>query len=158
MTGKRSPARRISRSGGFRSGTDWLERTPKSGPTNGRSRRREPRARAPAPPACRKRKTSMDLLAQQPMAPVRRGSRRLQLALSLVFMFMSLQGLSLRADVCDPTKLAGPYGFQLSGETTISGESKPVSNVGRMALAGDGGISGYSTAMFAGYLLGNQIG
>ena len=51
----------------------------------------------------------------------------------------------------------GPIGFQLSGETTISGESKPVANVGRMALAGDGGISGYSTAMFAGYLLGNPV-
>jgi hypothetical protein len=99
----------------------------------------------------------MDLLAQQPMAPVRRGSRRLQLALSLVFMFMSLQGLSLRADVCDPTKLAGPYGFQLSGETTISGESKPVSNVGRMVLAANGAISGYSTTMFAGFLLGNPV-
>src|ERR1017187_10071800 len=141
MTGKRSRVKRISRSGGFRSDTDWLERTPKGGPTSGPPRRRDPLARATAPPACRN--TSMDLLAQQPMAPVRRGSRRLQLALSLAFMFMSLQGLSLRADVCDPTKLAGPYGFQLSGETTISGESKPVSNVGRMVLDAHGAISGY---------------
>jgi hypothetical protein len=91
----------------------------------------------------------------QPMAPVRRGNRRLRLALSLVFI--SVPGLPLCADVCNPTALVGAYGFQLSGETTISGESKPVSNIGRMVLAADGGITGYSTAMFAGFLLGNPV-
>jgi hypothetical protein len=66
-------------------------------------------------------------------------------------------GLPLCADVCNPAVLQGPYGFQLSGDTTISGESKPVSNLGRMVLAADGGISGYSTTMFAGILLGNPV-
>jgi|SRR5580658_2335587 hypothetical protein len=63
----------------------------------------------------------------------------------------------LSADVCNPTALQGSYGFQLSGDTTISGEKKPVSNVGRMVLGADGGISGYSTVMFAGLLLGNPV-
>lgn len=65
--------------------------------------------------------------------------------------------LPLCADVCNPANLQGPYGFQLTGDTTISGESRPVSNVGRIILAADGGISGYSTVMFAGYLLGNPV-
>jgi hypothetical protein len=65
--------------------------------------------------------------------------------------------LPLCADVCNPTDLQGPYGFHLSGETTISGHSMPVANIGRMVLAADGGISGSSTVMFAGYLLGNPV-
>jgi hypothetical protein len=65
--------------------------------------------------------------------------------------------LRLSADVCNPADVQGPYGFQLSGDTTISGESKPVSNIGRLVLAADGGISGYSTVMFAGLLLGNPV-
>jgi hypothetical protein len=71
--------------------------------------------------------------------------------------FVLAVGLPLCADVCNPASLQGPYGFQLSGDTTISGESKPVSNVGRMLLAADGTISGYSTVMFAGLLLGNPV-
>jgi hypothetical protein len=66
-------------------------------------------------------------------------------------------GLPLCADVCDPKNLQGPYGVQLSGETNISGDAKPVTNIGRMVLAEDGTISGYSTVMFAGYLLGNPV-
>jgi hypothetical protein len=61
------------------------------------------------------------------------------------------------ADVCNPAELPGTYGVQLSGNTTISGESKPVSNIGRIVLAADGGISGSSTVMFAGLLLGNPV-
>jgi hypothetical protein len=69
---------------------------------------------------------------------------------SILLTLIGVPGLALGADVCNPTDLQGTYGFQLSGKTTISGESKPVSNVGRMVLAGDGTISGYSTVMFAG--------
>src|SRR5579871_394680 len=76
---------------------------------------------------------------------------------SLLLILISALGLPLWADVCDPKDLQGTYGFQLSGETTISGQSKLVANVGRMVLAGDGEISGYSTVMFAGMLLGNPI-
>jgi hypothetical protein len=78
---------------------------------------------------------------------------RLALSLTLILAL----GLPLCAEVCNPKDLLGPYGFQLSGETTISGESKPVAAIGRMVLADDGKISGYSTAMFAGYLLGNVV-
>jgi hypothetical protein len=90
---------------------------------------------------------------EQVAKPALRNYMRWTLPLTWIF----LAGLPLCADVCNPADLQGPYGFQLSGETTISGESKPVTNIGRMVLAGDGGISGYSTVMFAGYLLGNPI-
>jgi hypothetical protein len=90
---------------------------------------------------------------EQMVGPTFRNSMRVALSLTWIF----LMGLPVCAEVCNPTDLQGPYGFRLSGETTISGESKPVTNMGRMVLAGDGGISGYSTTMFAGFLLGNPI-
>ncbi len=77
--------------------------------------------------------------------------------LSLLLTSILALGLPLCAEVCNPKDLQGPYGFQLSGETNISGESKPVATIGRMVLTDDGGISGYSTVMFAGYLLGNPV-
>jgi hypothetical protein len=61
------------------------------------------------------------------------------------------------ADVCDPAKLAGAYGFELSGHTTISGDSKPVVSVGRLVFDGQGVLSGYSSVNFAGYFLGNPV-
>ena len=45
------------------------------------------------------------------------------------------------ADACDPAKLGGAYGFQLSGQTTISGDSKPVVSVGRLVFDGHGVLS-----------------
>jgi hypothetical protein len=66
-------------------------------------------------------------------------------------------GLPLCAEICNPTDLQGTYGFRLPGETNISGEPKPTTNIGRILLAEDGRITGYSTAMFAGYLLGNPV-
>jgi len=78
---------------------------------------------------------------------------RLALLLTLIFAL----GLPACAEVCNPEDLQGPYGFQLSGETNISGELKPVADIGRIVLAQDGTISGYSTVMFAGYLLGNPV-
>jgi hypothetical protein len=77
--------------------------------------------------------------------------------LTLLLLSVSLLGLPLCADVCNPKDLQGAYGFQLSGVTTISGEAKPVTNLGRVILAEGGVISGYSTAMFAGFLLGNPV-
>ena len=69
-----------------------------------------------------------------------------------------LLGLPLFAgDVCNPNDLQGPYGFQLSGQTTISGVSQPATGVGRVVLDGNGKISGYSSVMFAGLLLGNPV-
>lgn len=75
----------------------------------------------------------------------------------LLLPLILVLGLPLCADVCNPSDFQGPYGFRLSGETTISGESKPVASLGRLVLASDGKITGYSTAMFAGYLLGNPV-
>lgn len=63
----------------------------------------------------------------------------------------------VRADVCDPKQFAGAYGFQLSGETTISGDAKPTVSVGRLVFDGTGNVTGYSSAQYAGYLQGNPI-
>ena len=90
-------------------------------------------------------------------APGFREEKAHYMRLALLLTLISVPGLPLCADVCNPKDLQGPYGFQLSGETTISGESQPVTNMGRMLFAGDGGISGYSTVMFAGLLLGNPV-
>ena len=61
------------------------------------------------------------------------------------------------ADACDPAKLEGAYGFQLSGHTTISGDSKPVVSMGRLVFDGHGVLSGYASVNFAGYFLGNPV-
>ena len=59
--------------------------------------------------------------------------------------------------VCDTAKFQGAYGFLLTGETTISGDSKPVASAGRLVFDGNGAISGESSVNFAGYLLGNPV-
>jgi hypothetical protein len=51
----------------------------------------------------------------------------------------------------------GPYGFQLSGVATISGEPKPVVSVARLTFDDDGKIGGYSSVNFDGLLLGNPV-
>jgi hypothetical protein len=94
----------------------------------------------------------MDSLISDNQSVVRRLGR-----LAVILISISALRLPLCADICNPADLAGAYGFQLTGETAISGESKPVATLGRIVLAGDGGISGYSTVMFAGYLLGNPV-
>jgi hypothetical protein len=83
-------------------------------------------------------------------------------AASIIAAFASLGGCSLLASaqtttVCDPAKLQGAYGFQLSGRTTISGESKPVASIGRLEFNGRGSVSGISSVSFAGYFLGNPV-
>ncbi len=60
-------------------------------------------------------------------------------------------------DSCTLAALQGPYGFQLSGDTIITGDSKPVTSLGRIVFDGDGGMSGYSSVMFGGFLLGNPV-
>lgn len=61
------------------------------------------------------------------------------------------------AQVCDPAKLAGPYGFQLSGATDISGAKQPATSFGRVVFDGHGNVTGVSSAMFNGYFLGNPV-
>jgi hypothetical protein len=61
------------------------------------------------------------------------------------------------ADVCNPTNLAGPYAFQLSGPTTISGAPKPTASLGRIVFDETGSVNGTASAMFSGLLLGNPV-
>ncbi len=78
--------------------------------------------------------------------------------LGILLALTSGLALSARgADVCNPRDLQGPYGFQLTGETTISGESKPAVSLGSMVFDGSGGVSGTSSVKFAGLLLGNPV-
>lgn len=80
-----------------------------------------------------------------------------QLLASLVL----LPALLPAADVCNPRNFGGTYGFQLSGTTTISGTAKPTASVGRLEFHPDvdsrGNVSGYSSAHFSGFLLGNPV-
>ena len=71
--------------------------------------------------------------------------------------FLILLPAAQAADYCDPVKLAGPYAFQLSGSTTISGEQKPTASIGRVVFDGRGGLSGTASATFSGFLLGNPV-
>ena len=58
---------------------------------------------------------------------------------------------------CNKQAISGPYGFQLSGTTTISGTSAPAVGIARIIFDGDGNISGYSSVNFNGLLLGNPV-
>ena len=61
------------------------------------------------------------------------------------------------ADVCNPADLFGPYAFQLTGSTDISGKPKPTASLGRIVFDGRGGVSGTASATFSGFLLGNPV-
>jgi hypothetical protein len=61
------------------------------------------------------------------------------------------------AQVCNPRELQGPYGFQLSGTTIISGTPQPVVSLGRLEFDAEGEVSGTASVNFAGYLLGNPV-
>ena len=75
-----------------------------------------------------------------------------------LFLLVLLPGIAAHAaDVCDPAKLAGPYAFQLSGPTTISGTPKPTASLGRIVFDGSSGVSGTASATFSGLLLGNPV-
>src|SRR5260370_7118977 len=75
-----------------------------------------------------------------------------------LFLLLLLPGMAAHAaDVCDPAKLAGPYAFQLSGPTTISGTPKPTASLGRILFDGSSGVSGTASATFSGLLLGNPV-
>jgi hypothetical protein len=68
---------------------------------------------------------------------------------------------ALAADVCNPRDFQGKYGFQLSGQTTISGDSKPTVSIGTLNFHWEadsrGSLSGYSSAHYSGFLLGNPV-
>lgn len=61
------------------------------------------------------------------------------------------------ADICSPTDIHGPYGFQLAGTTTISGAETPIASVGRLVFDGVASIGGVSSVNFNGLFLGNPV-
>jgi len=75
---------------------------------------------------------------------------------SLILLLL-LPGAAYAGDVCDPTKLIGPYAFQLSGSTAISGTPKPTASLGRITFDGSGSVSGTASAVYSGLLLGNPV-
>lgn len=75
----------------------------------------------------------------------------------LIFASLLPTAIAAAADYCNPVNLVGPYAFQLSGSTKISGEEKPTASLGRIVFDGRGGLSGTASATFSGFLLGNPI-
>jgi hypothetical protein len=61
------------------------------------------------------------------------------------------------ADVCRPADFTGPYVFQLFGMTDISGTPQPTVSLGRIVFDGSGKMTGTSSAVFSGLLLGNPV-
>jgi hypothetical protein len=61
------------------------------------------------------------------------------------------------ADICSEAELQGPYGFHLSGTSSISGSPTQVVGVARVVFAAEGVLSGYSSVSFNGLLLGNPV-
>ena len=51
----------------------------------------------------------------------------------------------------------GVYGFELTGNATISASPQPVVSVGRLVFDGVGGISGVASVSFTGLYLGNPV-
>jgi hypothetical protein len=75
----------------------------------------------------------------------------------LAILLVAIGSAAFGEDVCNPAKLFGPYAFQLSGTTSISGAPKPTASLGRIIFDGQGKLSGTSSAMFEGLLLGNPV-
>jgi hypothetical protein len=75
-----------------------------------------------------------------------------------LFLLLMLPGFTAQAaDVCNPADLVGPYAFQLTGLTNISGTAKPTVSLGRLTFDGRGNLSGTASATFTGLLLGNPV-
>jgi hypothetical protein len=76
---------------------------------------------------------------------------------SWLFLVLLLTTAVKAGNVCNPTKLVGPYAFQLSGTTAISGTPKPTASLGRITFDASGSLSGTASATFRGLLLGNPV-
>ena len=75
-----------------------------------------------------------------------------------LFFLVLPSGLAAQAaGVCDPVVLIGPYAFQLTGSTDISGTPQAAVSLGRIAFDGRGNLSGTASATFKGLLLGNPV-
>jgi hypothetical protein len=77
------------------------------------------------------------------------------IALASLSAVLSMQALA--QNVCSGIELRGPYGFLLSGTTTIAGAPALAVTLGRIVFAEDGKLSGYSSVGFKGLLLGNPV-
>jgi hypothetical protein len=78
--------------------------------------------------------------------------------LTWLFLLVLPSGLDAQAAAfCDPADLVGPYAFQLTGSTDISGRPQPTASLGRIAFDGRGSLSGTASATFRGLLLGNPV-
>ena len=85
-------------------------------------------------------------------------SEKYIMRINWLLLLVSFPGLSAQAaDVCNPADLIGPYAFQLTGSTDISGSPKPTASLGRITFDGQGSLSGTASAAFSGLLLGNPI-
>jgi hypothetical protein len=74
-----------------------------------------------------------------------------------LILLAAVASLPLAAQVCNPAALAGAYGFQLSGTTTIGDKPQPMASLGRLVFDGSGHLSGTSSVNFNGYFLGNPV-
>jgi hypothetical protein len=78
-------------------------------------------------------------------------------------MLLSAAVVGQAADVCNVVNLLGPYAFQISGMTDVSGTPQPTVGLGKVVLDGSGGfpgtgnLSGTSSVMLSGFLLGNPV-
>jgi hypothetical protein len=75
----------------------------------------------------------------------------------LLLLVLPLGLAAQAAVVCNPAVLVGPYAFQLTGSTDISGTPRPTASLGRIAFDGRGSLSGTASATFRGLLLGNPV-
>jgi hypothetical protein len=77
---------------------------------------------------------------------------------SCLFLLVLFPDLAAQAaDVCNPVDLVGPYAFQLTGSTDISGTPKPAVSLGRISFGDRGSLTGTASATFRGLLLGNPV-
>src|ERR1035438_5783042 len=75
-----------------------------------------------------------------------------------LILLVLLPDLGARAaDVCNPADLFGPFAFQLTGSTEISGAPKPAVSLGRISFDERGSLSGTASVTFRGLLLGNPV-
>ncbi len=100
----------------------------------------------------------LDSVAAPPCYPLNRmAARHGTCALPWLLLPLLLSAPARAADVCSDEELEGPYGFLLSGRTTISGSETPVVSLGRIVLDDEGIVSGSSSVHFNGLLLGNPV-
>jgi hypothetical protein len=74
-----------------------------------------------------------------------------------LFLILLTGWAAQAADLCNPAELVGPYAFQLTGLTEISGTPRPTASLGRIVFDGRGSVSGTASATFSGLLLGNPV-